>query len=116
MTDTHGVKVLVADDDGPFCDMMKAVLRMAPYVGEVRTAQRGLLALDECVNFNPDVVFIDSLMPAMDGGVVGSNVRNLLPDARLVSISGNPAKQPPDWADLHVMKNGTCSVACRRLF
>lgn len=99
------VKVLIADDDGPFCDAMSAVLKLKTYVTEVRTAQRGLQALYSCVDFEPEVVFIDSLMPAMDGDVLGSKVRSLLPTARLVSISGS-TKEKPSWADIHVTKGG----------
>ena len=100
------VKVLVADDDATFCEVMKAVLNLKNYVADVQTAQRGLQALSLCLDLRPDVVFIDSMMPAMDGNVLGAKVRDLLPEAHLVSISGRVAKEKPDWADIHIFKSG----------
>lgn len=83
------------------------MLNLKNYVAEVRTAQRGLQALGICVDFRPDVVFIDSMMPALDGNLLGAKVRSLLPEAHLVSISGTSTKEKPDWADLHIRKSGS---------
>ena len=104
MTQVSSVKVLVADDDQPFCKMMEAILSTMDFISEVRSSQRGLIALYSCLDFRPEVVFIDSMMPAMDGDLLGSKVRSLLPHARLVSISGSPRKETPQWADEHVLK------------
>lgn len=101
------VKALVVDDDPAFCEVMKAVLEIKNYVSEVRTVTHGPDALRICESFHPDVVFIDSLMPVMDGDTLGSRLRSLLPSARMVSISAMAGKRAGGWADTHTLKTGT---------
>lgn len=101
------IKVLVVDDDKPFLEVMEIVLGLKDYVAEARISQTGLEALQVCVGFQPDVVFVDSIMPAMDGNELGSRMRALLPGARLVSITGMSGKPAPEWADDHILKTGS---------
>ncbi|MBU2436893.1 MAG: response regulator [Candidatus Omnitrophica bacterium] len=58
-------KVLVVDDEGQFLEMIKLRLEANGY--EVVTACNGREALEKIESDKPDVVFLDILMPQLDG-------------------------------------------------
>ena len=66
-------KVLVVDDEVDFLDVIKMRLEDSNY--EVITASNGKEALDRIKNDKPDVVFLDILMPQLDGFKVLSYIR-----------------------------------------
>jgi CheY-like chemotaxis protein len=102
----QGLKVLVVDDDPLFCEVMEVVLGLKSCVAEIRSAICAADAVEEFRAFRPNVVFVDHIMPWVDGDELGGRLRKMDPSARLLSISGLHGKETPPWADEHVMKSG----------
>jgi twitching motility two-component system response regulator PilG len=59
------VKVLVIDDSKTIRHTAEVLLKKAGY--EVLTAEDGYEALPKIVDFRPDIVFVDIMMPRLDG-------------------------------------------------
>ena len=62
------MQVLVVDNDRVFLKLMEKLLAKAGH--EVLTARDGLSALDIVKNISPDFIFIDYVMPNIDGGAL----------------------------------------------
>ncbi len=58
-------RVLVVDDDEEFLSLMESYLRGR--CKELKLARNGVEALEILRNFKPDVIFLDLIMPVMDG-------------------------------------------------
>ncbi|WP_295455702.1 response regulator [uncultured Thiodictyon sp.] len=63
--DLRGARVLVIDDSKTIRRTTEGLLTKAGC--EVRTAQDGFEALGKIVEFQPDLVFVDIMMPRLDG-------------------------------------------------
>lgn len=63
--DGVGGRVLVIDDSKTIRRTAETLLAKAGY--EVRTAEDGFEALGKVLEFRPDVVFLDIMMPRLDG-------------------------------------------------
>ena len=75
--------VLVVDDDPGFVRLMTRMLETLGCVGEIRSAYNGSHALRLAREIVPDLVFLDLLMPEMDGFQV---LRTLHRDPALCDI------------------------------
>lgn len=58
-------KVLIIEDDQPYRKIYKRKFEVAGFTVEV--AQDGSEGLDKMRSFKPDLVFVDLMMPKMDG-------------------------------------------------
>lgn len=58
-------KVLIIEDDPPYRKIYKKKFEVSGYV--VETAQNGVEGLEKMRAFQPDIVFVDLMMPQMDG-------------------------------------------------
>lgn len=75
-------KILVVDDEAVLTKMIKMNLeRTGKY--EVRTENEGTKALQAAREFNPDLIFMDVMMPDMSGDEVIAEIRE---DAKLATI------------------------------
>jgi two-component system, NarL family, response regulator DegU len=83
-----GLRVLVVDDDQSFQQLMEVTLLLEPAVSDVKLAGDGPEAIEVCREFQPDLVFVDSLLPQMTGDEVSEQLRRDFPDVRIVSLSG----------------------------
>ena len=86
---THGGPercVLVADDDAAFRADLCGYLRDLGL--RVVEAENGLAALEAIKRSEPCVVFLDIRMPGMDGLEVVERAKSLMPDAKIVVMSG----------------------------
>ncbi len=61
------IKILIADDNREFCELLKEFLKEQDEFNLVGVAQNGLEALDLIQNEAPDVVVLDVIMPHLDG-------------------------------------------------
>lgn len=66
-------KILIVDDDPDFTYIMKKFLEKKNY--SVIESHSGLDALDEIKTSNPDLVFMDIMMPKMDGWETCSKIK-----------------------------------------
>ena len=58
-------KILIIDDNHSILDYLKTVFRK--YNFEIKTSTNGYDGLQEVAEFKPDVVFLDLMMPNIDG-------------------------------------------------
>lgn len=83
-------KVLLVDDNDLMRTLLRGILRSesCQVIGE---AKNGLIALDLIEKTPPDVVFLDVMMPEMDGLEVLQNIKKKYPGIRVIMITGNPS-------------------------
>ncbi len=85
-------KILVVDDNRLMREFMTKLLQGQGM--KVYLAENGFEALDTLTNIQPDVIFIDLVMPKIDGGKLCRIIRNMahLEDSFLVVISAAAAE------------------------
>ena len=68
-------RILIIDDEASFTRMVKLNLEKTGAF-EVREENKATYALATAREFKPDVILLDVIMPAMDGGDVAAQIRN----------------------------------------
>jgi DNA-binding NarL/FixJ family response regulator len=82
------VRVLVADDHRLFAESLMVLLSQDDRLDVVGTAGDGREAVKLAQTLRPDVVLLDVNMPLMDGVTALSELRLLVPDARVILLTG----------------------------
>lgn len=82
------IKVLVADDQNLFREMLVGMLGMEEDIEVVAEASQGRDALDKIRAFRPDVVLIDINMPELDGIQVAEMVKKEFDKIKVVMLTG----------------------------
>jgi DNA-binding NarL/FixJ family response regulator len=87
------VRVLVADDEHLFVEMVEAMLTADPRIDVVGRAYDGREAVDRARELDPDVTLMDIAMPHMDGIDAIGAIRAEDPGACILVLTGgnNPA-------------------------
>ena len=87
------IRVLVADDERLFVEMVEAMLASDPRVDVVARAYNGREAVDRFLELAPDVTLMDIAMPHMDGIQAIAEIRARDPRACILVLTGgnNPA-------------------------
>ena len=68
-------KILIIDDEEDFARLVKLNLEsIGPYAVKIETDPSA--AIDSALNFLPDLIFIDVVMPQMEGPDVYAHLRN----------------------------------------
>ena len=80
---TTGMRILAIEDDAATADAFRAVLEDDGH--EVRVAGDGRKALAELASFQPDVVILDLMLPALSGHALLRYLREL-PEYRRIPI------------------------------
>jgi two-component system, NtrC family, response regulator AtoC len=83
--DEKHIKVLVADDETDFRELMSFWLKARGYT--VVTAENGEQALVEVAREKPDIIFMDLNMPVMDGADAIKKLRETEPTLPVIVIS-----------------------------
>lgn len=74
----RSIRLLIADDNRDFCELLKEFFAQQEDLGLVGIAYNGLEALQLIKETNPDVVVLDIIMPHLDGiGVLEKLVSDL---------------------------------------
>ena len=68
-------RILIIDDEATFTRMVKLNLEKTGAF-EVREENMAVAALAAAREFKPDLILLDVIMPAMDGGDVAAHIRN----------------------------------------
>ena len=85
------VSVLVVDDSEDLRELLTMLIdRHAPSWQVVGTATHGREAVSAAVETRPDVVLLDVAMPVMDGMQALPLIREAVPTAVVVMLSGYP--------------------------
>lgn len=95
-------KILVVDNDPV---LLKQMLRLLEKEGhQVRLAEGGLQALDVVKSFTPDIIFVDLVMPVIDGRTLCRIIRGIdsLKAAKMVILSAIAAEEQTDLSHLNV--------------
>ncbi len=74
MSDLSGLKVMIVDDSKTIRRTAESLLKREGF--EVATASDGFEALSKIVEFQPDIIFIDIMMPRLDGYQTCSLIKN----------------------------------------
>jgi DNA-binding response OmpR family regulator len=72
--ESAGGRILIVEDDDDIVDVLRRTLRAEGY--EVRSAHDGPEALEDLVDFAPDLVVLDLGLPGIDGIEVCDRIRN----------------------------------------
>ncbi|MEE9612748.1 MAG: response regulator, partial [Desulfatiglandales bacterium] len=93
-------KIMVVDNHPLILKFMKDLLVKEGY--QVSTAKDGLSALDVLKTYTPDVIFIDLIMPNINGEKLCQIIRSMprLKDAGIIILSAIAAEQDLDYAAL----------------
>ena len=68
-------RILLLDDEMDFAHVMKMTLELTGRY-EVRTAVRSTTFLQVALDFRPDLMLLDCMMPGMDGGEVAAQIQS----------------------------------------
>ncbi len=87
---TFSPKVLIVDDNDLMRTLLRGILRSesCQVVGE---AKNGAIALELVDRTYPDVVFLDVMMPEMDGLEVLQYIKERYAHIKVIMITGNPS-------------------------
>jgi DNA-binding NarL/FixJ family response regulator len=92
------VRVLIADDHRLFAESLMVLLSQDDRLDVVGTAADGREAVKLAQTLRPDVVLLDVNMPLMDGVTALSELRVLVPDARVILLTGTESTSEQDAA------------------
>ena len=83
-------KILIVDDNDMMRTLLRGILRSEAYqvVGDARN---GTQALDFIDRIKPDIIFMDVMMPEMDGLEALQSIKTKYPEIVVVMITGNPS-------------------------
>ena len=90
--DPRPLRVVIIDDTSDLRDLLRIALTRGGFdvVGEAGNGSRGI---DVVRTHRPDVVVLDLAMPVMDGIEALPSIRRLVPEAKIVVLSGFGAQQ-----------------------
>ncbi|VTS03590.1 histidine kinase : PAS/PAC sensor hybrid histidine kinase OS=Cupriavidus pinatubonensis (strain JMP 134 / LMG 1197) GN=Reut_B4112 PE=4 SV=1: Response_reg [Gemmata massiliana] len=82
----RALSVLIVDDERDAADSLAELISLYGY--STRVAYNGFVAVELASEVRPDVVFTDLAMPWMDGFSLGLWIREQVPHAVLVAVTG----------------------------
>ena len=87
------IRVLVADDEHLFVEMVEAMLAADPLIDVVARAYNGREAVDRALELQPYLTLMDLAMPEVDCIQAIAEIRAAAPDACILVLTGgnNPA-------------------------
>ena len=92
------VRVLIADDEPLFVETVEALLADDERVEVVGTAANGKQAVELATALAPDVTLMDISMPILDGIEATRRIRERLPNASVLVLTGSSISADVDRA------------------
>lgn len=80
-------KVVIAEDNGHFRDVLRGMLSARPDVEVVGEARDGVEALEVIKNTTPDLVLLDFSMPRLSGISVIGEIKEWSPDTKILIVT-----------------------------
>ena len=90
------VRVLIADDEPLFVEMVEALLADEEQIDVVASAQDGQEAVELARAHDPDVIVMDISMPVIDGIEATRQIHKDNPDARILILTGSSTSADVD--------------------
>ncbi|MGL4858478.1 MAG: two component system response regulator [Enterobacteriaceae bacterium] len=82
-----GLKILVVDDHALISDGIRICLEPYPEFKLVGVVQNGLTVYEQCIKLKPDLVFMDLMLPGMDGINVIRQLHKRWPEMLIIVLS-----------------------------
>ncbi len=82
------IRILVVDDENVVREGFVAILRLQPDMQVVGEALNGIEAVELARKTKPDVVLLDLIMPKQDGLTTIPQIKELLPETRILVLTG----------------------------
>ena len=95
---TRPVRVLIVDDEPLFVETVEALLAGEERAEVVGTAANGKQAVELATALTPDVTFMDISMPILDGIEATRLIRERLPNACVLVLTGSSISADVDRA------------------
>ena len=92
------VRVLIADDEPLFVETVEALLAGDDRVEVVGTAANGKQAVELATALTPDVTLMDISMPILDGIEATRRIRERVPNASVLVLTGSSISADVDRA------------------
>jgi len=91
MSEENAVKILIVDDERDFLETMSFWLKSKGYI--VNMADNGTAAVESIQQDSPDVVFLDVVMPGMDGIETLREIRKISPELSVVMVTAHTSNK-----------------------
>lgn len=93
--DSSEARILIIDDDKQLSGYLRELLTTLPYNIEVEVADDGFSAGSMVLQFKPDIILLDLMMPGMDGFQVCKRLKagQITRDIRVIAMTGFPSKE-----------------------
>ena len=85
----HAIRLLIADDDDLFAELVEALVAPDERIEVVGRARNGREAVELARTLAPDVLVMDIGMPLLDGIEATRRIRKTNPAARVVIFTGS---------------------------
>jgi DNA-binding NarL/FixJ family response regulator len=83
------VRVLICDDDERFCEALRLLFERVETIEVIASASNGEEAVKLAMLLRPDLVTMDIDMPVMDGVEATRRLGYLLPNVKVILVSGS---------------------------
>jgi len=83
----ESIRVMLVDDHAVVREGLRTFLELQDGIEVVGEAEDGRQAIAEAERLNPDVILMDLVMPVMDGVGAMRELRQKLPDARVIVLT-----------------------------